>query len=71
MENPWEIGSGSDHRDDGDTPRLMTNSDRSEEALNDWGRQMATIENEDYRVETGRHIEYRHPGQPAKRTTAR
>ena len=49
-------------RDDGDTPRLMTNSDRTEEALNDWGRQMATIENEDYRVETGRHIEYRHPG---------
>ena len=49
-------------RNDGDTPRLMTNSDRSEEALNDWGRQMATIENEDYRVETGRHIEYRHSG---------
>ena len=23
---------------------------------------MPTIENEDYRVETGRHIEYRHPG---------
>ena len=40
----------------------MTNSDRTEETLNDWDRQMATIENEDYRVETGRYIEYRHPG---------
>ena len=49
-------------RDNAETPRLLTNSDRSEEALNDWGRQMPTIENEDYRVETGRHIEYRHSG---------
>ena len=45
----------------------MTNSDRSEEALNDWGRQMATIENEDYRVETGRHIEYRHDQRSERR----
>ena len=49
-------------RDNAETPRLLTNGDRPEEALNDWGRQMPTIENEDYRVETGRHIEYRHPG---------
>ena len=57
-----EIGSGFGHETTPKRRDLLTNGDRPEETLNDWGRQMSTIENEDYRVETGRHIEYRHPG---------
>lgn len=41
-------------------PRLVTNKDKTEEALTEWSAGIATLETEGFGVETGRHIAFPH-----------